>query len=126
MFDDLVEVEPGGVTTGPHPGSDSGAVRLLEHRGASLPLFSLGDLLGLDHPPGPKPKAIIVKQNQQRFAFQVDRMLGQQEVVVRPLKDPLVEVPGVSGSTDLGDGQPTLVLDLLALLTRASPLGAAR
>ena len=42
-------------------------------------------------------------------------MLGQQEVVVRPLEDVLVRVPGVTGSTDLGDGRPTLVLDLLSL-----------
>jgi two-component system chemotaxis sensor kinase CheA len=42
-------------------------------------------------------------------------MLGQQEVVVRPVIDPLVRTPGVSGTTDLGDGRPTLVLDLPAL-----------
>jgi two-component system chemotaxis sensor kinase CheA len=41
-------------------------------------------------------------------------------VVVRPLGDPLVEVEGVSGSTDLGDGHPTLVLDFLALLQRGT------
>jgi two-component system chemotaxis sensor kinase CheA len=35
--------------------------------------------------------------------------------VIRPLEDPLVRVPGVSGTTDLGNGQPTLVLDLLSL-----------
>jgi two-component system, chemotaxis family, sensor kinase CheA len=39
-------------------------------------------------------------------------MLGRQEVVVRPLEDPLVHVRGVAGATDLGDGRPTLVLDL--------------
>ena len=42
-------------------------------------------------------------------------MLGQQEVVVRPLNDPLVRSPGISGATDLGDGRLTLVLDLVAL-----------
>jgi len=31
------------------------------------------------------------------------------------LNDSLVKVPGVAGATDLGDGQPTLVLDLLSL-----------
>ena len=49
------------------------------------------------------------------MAFGVDRMLGQQEVVVRPLDDDLVRVPGVAGATDLGDGRPTLVLDLVGL-----------
>lgn len=45
----------------------------------------------------------------------MDRLLGQREAVIRPLTDPLVKVAGVSGATDLGDGKPTLVLDLIAL-----------
>ena len=52
-------------------------------------------------------------------------MLGQQEVVVRPLEDPLVKQPGIAGSTDLGDGQPTLVLDLFSLSAQTAP-GARR
>ena len=55
-----------------------------------------------------------------RFAFAIDRMFGQQEIVVRPLEDPLVKVTGVSGATDLGDGRPTLVLDLLGLVGASS------
>jgi two-component system, chemotaxis family, sensor kinase CheA len=46
-------------------------------------------------------------------------MLGRHEVVVRPVDDVLVKVPGIAGSTDLGDGAPTLVLDLGALGARA-------
>jgi two-component system chemotaxis sensor kinase CheA len=42
----------------------------------------------------------------------VDRIIGHQEIVVRPLVDALVSLPGLAGSTDLGDGIPTLVLDL--------------
>jgi two-component system chemotaxis sensor kinase CheA len=57
----------------------------------------------------------VVRRNGEPFAFIVDRMMGQQEIVVRPLEDPLVRVTGVPGVTDLGDGRPTLVLDLLAL-----------
>jgi hypothetical protein len=46
------------------------------------------------------------------------REAGQQEIVVRPLNDALLKVPGVSGATDLGDGKPTLVLDLISLGSR--------
>lgn len=49
------------------------------------------------------------------MAFGIDRVQGQQEAVVRPLTDPLVQMPGIAGATDLGDGRPTLVLDLVAL-----------
>jgi len=71
-------------------------------------------------PAGPDATSLIACP----FAFAVDRMLGQQEVVVRPLEDPLVRVPGVSGSTDLGDGKPTLVLDLVALSSMLSEAAA--
>jgi two-component system chemotaxis sensor kinase CheA len=49
-------------------------------------------------------------------------MLGQQEVVIRPINDALARAPGISGATDLGDGRPTLVLDLVAL---SASLGSA-
>jgi two-component system chemotaxis sensor kinase CheA len=49
------------------------------------------------------------------MAFGLEKVCGQQEAVIRPLIDPLVQVPGISGATDLGDGRPTLVLDLISL-----------
>ncbi|RKH02770.1 chemotaxis protein CheA [Corallococcus carmarthensis] len=96
---------------------------LVERRGAAVPLVSLARLLdgaaSADGDAGRGTKALIVRQRGEPVAFAVDRLLGQQEIVLRPLEDPLVRVPGVAGATDLGDGQPTLVLDLGAL-------GAAR
>jgi two-component system chemotaxis sensor kinase CheA len=88
---------------------------MIERRGQAVPVLALDDLLGLPVSEGSMKKAIIVRRNGEPFAFTVDRMLGQQEVVVRPLEDALVRVTGVSGTTDLGDGRPTLVLDLAAL-----------
>lgn len=119
-IEDLAEVAPEMVTRPPGGGADGGA-RLLNHRGAVLPLFNLASLLGCPATVAERPKAIIVRRDAERFAFQVDRMLGQQEVVVRPVRDPLVNVRGVAGSTDLGDGQPTLVLDLASLMERSTP-----
>ncbi|WP_375755104.1 chemotaxis protein CheA [Corallococcus exercitus] len=106
-----------------HPAGADG-VGLVERRGAAVPLVSLARLLDAAVPgdAGAKDggaKALIVRQRGDPVAFAVDRLLGQQEIVLRPLEDPLVRVPGVAGATDLGDGQPTLVLDLAAL-------GAAR
>ncbi|GMU07317.1 chemotaxis protein CheA [Corallococcus caeni] len=98
-------------------------VGLVERRGTAVPLVSLARLLdaAASGDAGAKGggKALIVRQRGDPVAFAVDRLLGQQEIVLRPLEDPLVRVPGVAGATDLGDGQPTLVLDLGAL-------GAAR
>jgi two-component system chemotaxis sensor kinase CheA len=112
----LAEIEPQRVTPAPNPGAQASSARLLEHRGASVPLYRLSSLLGIATADPPNAKAILVRREDELFAFQVDRMLGQQEIVVRPLRDPLVTVAGVTGSTDLGDGRPTLVIDPLQLM----------
>lgn len=87
--------------------------RIIERRGEVAPFFSLGEVLGFDA--RDEGKAVLVRRDGTSYAFAVDRVLGRQEVVVRPLLDPLVQVVGLTGSTDLGDGRPTLVLDLAAL-----------
>jgi chemotaxis protein histidine kinase CheA len=45
----------------------------------------------------------------------VDRILGEREIVVRALHDPLVQVPGIAGASELGDGRVILILDVAAL-----------
>jgi two-component system, chemotaxis family, sensor kinase CheA len=115
----LAEIEPAQVMLAPDPGARASVLRLFQHRGASVPLFRLSSLLGFASEPRRSAKAILLRREDELLAFEVDRMLGQQEIVVRPLLDPLVTVEGVLGSTDLGDGRPTLVLDPLRLVQRA-------
>ncbi|HVZ87467.1 MAG TPA: chemotaxis protein CheA [Polyangia bacterium] len=88
---------------------------MIERRGEAVPVLRLDDLLGLPTATADHRKAIVVRRNGEPFAFVVDRMIGQQEIVVRPIEDPFVRVAGVAGTTDLGDGRPTLVLDLASL-----------
>ncbi|WP_437310191.1 chemotaxis protein CheA [Sorangium sp. So ce388] len=102
----------------PPPGRARGGTELIERRGEVVPIVDLGALFELGETGA--SRALVVRRNGAPFAFGVTRVLGQQEVVVRPLEDPLVKVPGVSGSTDLGDGRPTLVLDLVTLSGRLS------
>jgi two-component system, chemotaxis family, sensor kinase CheA len=87
---------------------------LCERRGRPVPMVSLGTLLRLDGDAA-SSKAMVVRRNGEPIAFAVDRMLGRHEVVVRPIEDVLARVPGVAGATDLGDGRPTLLLDLVEL-----------
>ncbi len=112
--EELIEVDPARVVR-PAGARD---VTLVERRGSAVPLVPLERLLERQRPDGAVKgggKALVVRQRGEPVAFAVDRLLGQQEIVLRPLEDPLVRVPGVAGATDLGDGQPTLVLDLAAL-----------
>lgn len=111
--EEIIELDPREVVEGiALPGQRP--VRLVRRRGSAVPLLSLANLFAMP-PVGGEGKALIVRRGDDTMAFAIERMLGQQEVVVRPLNDSLIKVPGVAGATDLGDGQPTLVLDLLSL-----------
>ncbi len=94
-------------------------IEMVDVRGQLMPLVSLSAALGLPRA-GSEPKAMIVRRAGQRFALSIARMLGRHEVLVRPLGDPLVRMPAISGSADLGDGRPTLVLDLQQLTNELS------
>jgi two-component system chemotaxis sensor kinase CheA len=119
MVEEIIELDPEQIITPPAPGAKPGAMKLVKRRGEAVPLLSLAHLFAM--PEGAAPsRALIVRRNEEAYAFAVGRMLGQQEIVVRPLEDPLVKVTGIAGATDLGTGKPTLVLDLLALVALAA------
>jgi two-component system chemotaxis sensor kinase CheA len=50
----------------------------------------------------------------------VEKFVGLREIVVRPLTDPLVRVPGITGATELGDGRVVLILDINTLIRKAA------
>lgn len=62
--------------------------------------------------------ALIVRAGTDCLAFQVDRILGQQPVSVRPLPGGLDTVAGYTGGAILGDGDPCIILNLPALVRR--------
>ena len=118
MVEEIVEVDPACVVPTSVTLADGALLGMFERRGEAVPMLDLASVLGLarDGPgSGRGQKALVVRRGGRPVAFVLDGVLGQQEAVVRPLQDPLVNVRGVSGSTDLGDGRPTLVLDLVAL-----------
>jgi two-component system chemotaxis sensor kinase CheA len=123
--DELVEVDPAGLVAGPGAFRAGAPVRMLRWRGESVPYVELRDALGL-HRGGAGRKGLVVRADGVSFAFGVDRMIGRQEVVIRPMSDPLVDLAGIAGATDLGDGKPTLVLDLPALTRTLAPSPAPR
>jgi two-component system chemotaxis sensor kinase CheA len=83
-----------------------------------LPLVRLADVLGGGRPVGAFP-ALVAGEGGSTVALAADRVLGLREVVVRPLADPLVQVPGLAGATELGDGRPVLILDPVGLARSA-------
>jgi two-component system chemotaxis sensor kinase CheA len=127
MVDEVIELDPARfVSTAAFGARQRDVISLVERRGAPLPIIDLDRLFALERVGAPLRQALVVRRNNEPIGFEVDQVLGQQEVVVRPVDDPLVRVPGVVGATDLGDGRPTLVLDLVALSgTLASHEGRA-
>ena len=102
---------------------DRGEVCLV--RGRVLPLFRLYKLFGIagavEDPL--KALAVVVEDNGRRCCLLVDELLGQQQVLVKPLGAGIGAVPGVSGAAILGDGGVSLILDPPALMDLACENG---
>jgi two-component system, chemotaxis family, sensor kinase CheA len=115
MIDEIIEIDVAQLMKSPNPGRRELEPHLIQRRGEAIPFLTLDMVMNKRKSKTPS-MALVVNQNKTgAIAFGVDRMIGQQEVVVRPLDDVLVRVPGMSGATDLGDGKPTLVLDLATM-----------
>ena len=108
---EVVLVEPGAITALENN-------ELLRHHGGVIPLLRLSELFGTPRPSG-SFIALVVGEGSLAIALAVDRVLGLREVVVRQLTDPLVQVPGLAGATELGDGRAILILDAVGLVRYA-------
>lgn len=121
LVEEILEIDPSRITRG--PGLRSRGSAMVQRRGEALPLLQLAELFGLRQGSS-ATRALVVRRGGEATGIAVDRLYGKQEVVVRPMEDPLVRVNGISGATDLGDGRPTLVLDL-ALIAGAAMIKEA-
>ena len=92
--------------------------RVLNVRGRELPVVRLGVFFAIpDHQVEPSSSLILVIENRGRdYALQVDEVLGQRQVVIKPFDHTLTHHPGVSGSAILGDGRVALILNPARLL----------
>jgi two-component system chemotaxis sensor kinase CheA len=77
-----------------------------------LPLVHLRDVLAIegDAPPARRP-VVVLQVGDRRTGLVIDRMEGQQEIVVKAFTPPRGTLPVFSGATVLGDGEPVLILD---------------
>jgi two-component system chemotaxis sensor kinase CheA len=101
----------------------------LEGRAVSLvQLAEVLELPSVEHRDAPAAgvPVIILGRGEQRVAFAVDAVLDEQEVLVKPLRKPLVRVRNVAAATVLGSGQVAPILNVADLLKSATRSGAAR
>ena len=101
---------------------------VLRVRGEALPLFYLRPWLvrnnGFDGP-SIDHKVIVVQMGSMRFCLVVDQIVGQEEVVIKPLGKMLHAIAGFSGATITGDGSIALVLDMPSLMGAYAMNGSA-
>ena len=90
---------------------------ILTLRGTTLPLCRLATLFDWRSVAPPREEFVVVAgMAGRRVGFVVDRLIGQQDIVIKALGASLSEVGGLSGATDLGDDGLALVLDMPALV----------
>ena len=96
---------------------------VIEHRDQVIPVMRLGEVLDVQSPDAGGQRtdrfteeqdayAVVVNVAHRRAALVVDELISQEEVVIKSLGDYLKSVPGIAGSTILGDGQVIMVLDI--------------
>ncbi len=92
-----------------------GSFRSFMLRDEVLPLFSLNELLEV---PDNNQKAfvVIVKVGEKLIAVSIEKLFGEEEIVIKSLGELLSDIPGIAGATIAGDGRVVLILDLNSLL----------
>lgn len=95
-----------------------GTAEVYRLRGSLLPLVRLSDVLG--QPRGEADSAVIavLQADNQRFGLVVDKVLNNEEIVVKPLAAQLKSIGVFAGATLMGDGQVALILDVQAIARR--------
>ena len=102
---------------------------VIELRGEYLPKLNLSRIFNLQKvdPPNLDPLVVVVEQAGERYGLLVDKILDQQQVVIKSMEENFFQIPGIAGATILGDGGVSLILDLpgllkIALQNRQEPL----
>jgi chemosensory pili system protein ChpA (sensor histidine kinase/response regulator) len=65
---------------------------------------------------------LLIRSGELRAAVTVDQVLGNREIVVKPVGPQVASVPGIFGATIMGDGSVVVILDVAPLVRRSAAL----
>ena len=102
-------------------GSGRGVINL---RGEPLPYVRLRDLFGFAGAGAGRENIVVVRQGSRRAGIAVDRLYGASQAVIKPMAELFQGLPGIAGSTIIGNGRVALILDVPGLLREAVERGA--
>jgi two-component system chemotaxis sensor kinase CheA len=94
---------------------------ILSLRGEPLLLKRLGEELDIEcGGRDARQFAVVVGVGEQRLGLLVDRLQGQQDAVIKPIKGPVQQIHGIAGAAELGDRNPILVVDVSSIASDKS------
>ncbi len=101
-----------------HEISEIEGVDVIHLRENTMPIFQLAKIYNIDRQGTDEEKmfVVVVSTGTQELGLVVDELLGQEEVVIKPLADYLRLESGFGGATILGDGGISLILDIPELV----------
>lgn len=91
------------------------------YAGEDYPLYNLGHLVGQGAAKAegqPQVPLLLVRSGDLRAAVAVDQVLGNREIVVKPVGPQISSIPGIYGATITGDGSVVVILDAAPLVRR--------
>ncbi len=108
------------------PGGGNEATGILDLRGEPLPFLRLQRIFGLDPSEHVRENVVVVEHEggRGRAGIVVDTLFGSSQVVMKPMGRFLSQVPGVAGSSILGNGRVALILDVQEIVRQAADAAA--
>jgi two-component system, chemotaxis family, sensor kinase CheA len=96
----------------------TGEGRMVHVRGEYLPIIALHSLFNhhTDITDPTQGVLVLIEADGKKSALFVDRLVGQQQVVIKSLETNFKKIAGVSGATIMGDGSVALILDVPAII----------
>ncbi|HNO78552.1 MAG TPA: chemotaxis protein CheW [Phycisphaerae bacterium] len=90
---------------------------VLNARGRLIPLVPLGPLFDFGQEIDPCEAIVVIAQYEGgEIGIVVDELIGQQQVVIKPLGERFQKLRGISGAAILGDGKVGLILDVSGIV----------
>ena len=105
-----------------------GGRKVLPQRHAALPLLNLAQAFAVADEVTDREYCyvVVVGAAEKRLGLLVTRLLGQQEVAIKSLGASFANVPGIAGSTIMGDGRVALIIDPAKLIELGEVRGGLR
>ena len=69
---------------------------------------------------------VIVGSGNKKIGLVVDNVIGEEDIVIKPLKDKYTNTPGIAGATILGDGTVSLIINVSQLIELGEKLAGIK